>query len=187
MESFEVRDREGLLRAMEAGWGPEFLFFWGHTASTGGDVGRECLSQWYAAPFEVEGSRYPTAEHWMMAGKARMFGDEEMLAEILEAPGPREAKALGRRVRGFDEERWRAGRFPLVVEGNMAKFGQDEVLAGYLLSTGDAVLVEAAPRDRIWGIGLGASDPKAREPGAWRGLNLLGFALMEVRAGLRGQ
>ena len=184
MEEHEVRDRAALMRAMAAGWERELLFFWGHT-SGGGGVGRECLSQWYVAPFEVDGVLYLTAEHYMMGGKARLFEDTETLAEIVEASGPREAKALGRKVRGFDEERWQEHRVAIVVEGNVAKFGQHEALREFLLATDEAVLVEAAPQDRIWGIGLSAVDPRARDPVAWRGQNLLGFALMEVRTRLR--
>ncbi len=88
----------------------------------------------------------------------------------------------GRRtVANNDEERWAAERFELVVQGNVAKFGQDAALRQYLLGTGRRVLVEASPRDRIWGIGLGAADEASTDPGRWRGLNLLGFALMEAR------
>ena len=72
----------------------------------------------------------------------------------------------------------------IVVAGNLAKFEQNVALERYLLGTGDAVLVEASPRDRIWGIGMGASNPDAQNPERWRGGNLLGFALMEVRARL---
>ena len=53
----------------------EFLFFWGHQPSKDGTITKSCLSQWYAAPFVVDGLVYPTAEHWMMAEKARLFGD----------------------------------------------------------------------------------------------------------------
>ena len=98
---------------------------------------------------------------------------------------PRQAKDLGRRVRGFDEEKWVATRFELVVRGNLAKFDQHANLREFLLGTGERVLVEASPVDRIWGIGLAADDERAEKPGLWRGLNLLGFALMEVRRALR--
>ncbi len=84
-------------------------------------------------------------------------------------------------MRGFDEGTWTARRWDLVVEGNVAKFGQDPALAAYLLGTGSRVLVEASPRDRVWGIGLAAGDERAADPARWRGLNLLGFALMEAR------
>jgi ribA/ribD-fused uncharacterized protein len=116
-----------------------------------------------------------------------MFGDSATLAKILVARTPAEAKALGRLVQGFDDAAWAAARFELVVEGNIAKFGQDSALREYLLGTAGRVLVEASPRDRIWGIGLSASNDDAADPRRWRGLNLLGFALMEARERLRGQ
>ena len=121
----------------------------------------------------------------MMAAKARLFGDGEALAGILAAEDPGSIKALGRHVRSFDEAAWAAARFDIVTVGNMEKFGQDERLRRYLLATRDEVLVEASPVDRVWGIGLAEQDPRARRPAQWRGLNLLGFALMEVRARLR--
>jgi len=92
---------------------------------------------------------------------------------------------LGRRVSGFDEQRWAAERFGLVVRGNVAKFSQNAELAEFLLGTGDRVLIEAAPVDTVWGTGLAANDERAPSPDLWPGLNLLGFALMEVRGRLR--
>ncbi len=158
-----------------------FFFFWGHTPKVPGVVDKSCLSQWYLAPFEVEGVRYLTAEHWMMAEKARLCGDSETLARILAAATPAEAKKLGRKVSPFDPQRWEAARFEAVVRGNVAKFSAHEELRRFLLATGEAVLVEASPRDRVWGIGMGASNPDAQDPAKWRGLNLLGLALMEAR------
>ncbi len=120
-----------------------------------------------------------------MAGKARLFGDEDALERILVAPDPKSAKAIGREVRGFDDKTWKANCRQIVTEGNVYKFSQNEELRKVLLSTGNAVLVEAAPRDQIWGIGLGQDNPKARDPNQWRGQNLLGFVLMDVREKLR--
>jgi ribA/ribD-fused uncharacterized protein len=116
-----------------------------------------------------------------MAEKARLFGDEAARQLILQTPDPALAKQLGRRVQGFAEQPWSAAAFAVVVHGNLAKFTQNPALAAYLLSTGDSVLVEASPLDPIWGIGLAADHPDAREPQRWRGQNLLGFALMSVR------
>jgi ribA/ribD-fused uncharacterized protein len=129
----------------------------------------------------VDGVDYPSAEHYMMAAKARLSSDAVAAAQILAAPHPGAAKALGRQVRGFDEQRWAEHRFEVVVAGNIAKFGQHPQLRGFLASTGSRVLVEASPRDRVWGIGLAAGDERAASPARWPGLNLLGFALMEVR------
>lgn len=178
-------DRDELIARVAKGESFDFLLFWGHRQKAPGHADASCLSQWFPASFVVDGALYRTAEHFMMAGKARLFGDEQILQEILRVEGPDEAKRLGRRVRGFDEAAWARARSELVVQGNVAKFGQNEKLRSFLLSTGEKVLVEASPRDRVWGIGMGASNPSARVPAQWKGLNLLGFALMQARARLR--
>jgi ribA/ribD-fused uncharacterized protein len=170
-----------VLAAEAAGQPIDFLFFWGHQHRPDGATGPGCLSQWWPAPFTEDGVTYPTAEHWMMAGKARLFHDEQGLASVLSAASPKEAKAAGRAVRGYSEQAWAAARFDLVVAGNLAKFRQNSDLAAFLCATGRRVLVEASPRDRVWGIGIGASHPDATRPSRWPGTNLLGFALMNVR------
>ncbi len=184
MTPADARTVEELVRLHRAGRGARYLRFWGHTPRDPARVDSSCLSNWYPAAFELEGARYATTEHYMMAGKARLFDDPDMLGEILAADSPKAAKMLGRKVANFDDETWKEHRFDIVVAGNLAKFDQHEALKRYLLATGDAVLVEASPRDRIWGIGMGASNPDAENPERWRGRNLLGFALMEVRARL---
>ncbi|WP_404797632.1 NADAR family protein [Streptomyces pristinaespiralis] len=161
------------------------LHFWGHTPRKDGTIGASCLSQWWPSPFEVDGVRYATAEHWMMAAKARLFGDAEAERKALAAKSPAEAKKAGRLVRGFDDAVWERERFQIVRSGSVHKFGQDAALRDFLLATGDRVLVEASPMDRVWGIGLAADDERAQDPVRWRGLNLLGFALMEAREELR--
>ena len=179
-----IRDVQALCAGMARGLRPRFLFFWGHQVPRDGSVGTSCFSQWYAAPFAVDGERYSTAEHFMMAEKARLFGDDTMRRRILDARTPGEAKKLGREVRGFDEDAWRRQRFQVVVRANVEKFRQNAALGEFLVRTGERVLVEASPLDRIWGIGLAADHEDAPRPARWPGLNLLGFALMEVRAGL---
>lgn len=177
----EPLDRAALVRACAGGQRFKYLFFWGHTPDASGAIGPHVLSQWWPAEFEAEGSRYMSAEHFMMAEKARLFGDFEAREQILRARTPAAAKALGRRVRRFDEQRWSDARFETVVRGSIAKFGSDPALLDYLLETGNRVLVEASPRDRIWGIGMGSKSAAATDPSNWRGLNLLGFALMDAR------
>lgn len=174
-----------VIEKMAGGWEPEFLMFWGHKAKDPGGVGRHVFSQWWPAPFKVDGARYPTAEHFMMACKAALFGDVAMLERIRLAETPLAAKKLGRKVKGFRQEAWDENAFAFVVRGNVAKFGQNGALKSYLLATGDKVLVEASPLDRVWGIGMAAGDPRAGNPAEWRGRNLLGFALMAARAELR--
>ncbi|WP_129306280.1 NADAR family protein [Streptomyces sp. L2] len=176
---------EALVREVRAGARVKYLHFWGHRPLPDGRTGASCLSQWWPAPFEVAGVRYATAEHWMMAEKARLFGDAEAEKRVLAAGHPSQAKKAGRLVRGFDEAIWERERFRIVTEGSVHKFGADEALRAFLLGTGDRVLVEASPLDRVWGIGLAAADEAASDPARWRGPNLLGFALMEARERLR--
>lgn len=158
---------------------PELLLFYGHRVTKA--VTETCLSQWYPCQFEVDGVTYTSAEQYMMAEKAKLFGDEEIRSEILCTSDPRKCKALGRKVRNFDKAVWNKEKEHIVRKGNTKKFLQNSALRSFLLSTGDKVLVEASPTDRVWGIGLGKNNPDALDPQKWRGQNLLGFALMNVR------
>jgi ribA/ribD-fused uncharacterized protein len=180
------RSVDELRRIERAGSLPPFLFFWGHRPAARAAVDRSCLSQWWPARFTVDGVGYASAEHYMMEQKARLFGDDAAAARVLAAASPGAAKAIGRQIRGFDEDTWRRHRYPIVLRGNTAKFSQHRPLGDYLLGTGRRIIAEASPVDRVWGIGLVADDDRARRPSAWRGLNLLGFALMEVRGAVAG-
>ena len=172
---------ESLLAAMARGESFTFRPFYGHTPRDDGAVSDACFSQWWKSRFVVEGVTYATAEQFMMAEKARLFGDERALSKILAEEDPSKVKALGREVKDFDEARWAAARFDAVTAGSIAKFSSSPQLKAHLISTGDSVLVEAAPRDRIWGIGLGRENVLVSQPSKWRGKNLLGFALIRAR------
>jgi ribA/ribD-fused uncharacterized protein len=175
---------EQLLRAESTGQRLKFLPFWGHKPPADGTIGPHVFSQWFAHAFEHDGTRYGTAEHFMMAGKARLFGDDDALGRILTARTPAQAKVIGREVRQFTPAIWDAECLGIVTLGSIAKFSSSPELRAYLLGTGDRVLVEASPRDRIWGIGMGRDNPLVERPSQWRGRNLLGFALMNARAAL---
>lgn len=139
------------------------------------------FSQWYACKFEAEGQEFNCAEQYMMWGKAMLFEDEAVAKEIMEAKHPREHKALGRKVKGYDEQKWRENRERIVKDGNRAKFTQNAELLALLEGTVGTELVEASPYDKIWGIGLAESDPRANDPSKWKGQNLLGKVLTELR------
>lgn len=119
-----------------------------------------------------------------MHRKGLLFApDSDVTASILEEADPKAIKALGRLIPNFDEETWKAKRLQIVIDGNYLKFTQDPNLREQLLDTGSRELVEASPRDRIWGIGFGAKNA-GKTRGRW-GLNLLGKALMRVREQLK--
>lgn len=159
------------------------IFFWGHHGK-GNIIGKECLSQWYPSLFKDNHDRtYQNAEQFMMAHKAILFGDHEILSKIMSVSDPKEIKSLGRQIKNYSDEKWKQVRFDVVEKGNILKFSQNKALGDYLLSTGDAYLVEASPFDTVWGIGLNQADAVRTDPYKW-GLNLLGLALMNVRIAL---
>ncbi len=187
MELRKIRTSADLLAYLALGSEPKYVLFWGHRPSNDGSVTKACFSQWYEAGFDIDGVHYPTAEHYMMAEKARLFGDAAALQRVLTASTPGAVKAIGREIVGFDEALWLAYRWRIVVDANVGKFSQNKAIGEFLANTGDRVLVEASPVDKIWGIGLAADDPRAAKPDQWEGLNLLGFALMDVRERLRNK
>lgn len=166
---------------------PEPLFFYG-PANPFGE-----LSQHYATVFTVGGISYTSSEQYMMHAKAQLFAgaggeDPESLAhwseQILGTTDPKRCKALGRLIPNFDDKVWAREREEVVFQGNLAKFSQDHRLRALLLATGQREIVEAAPRDRVWGIGFGCQRALAVGRERW-GRNLLGLCLMRVRDRLR--
>jgi len=160
--------------------------FGGHKPTHDGSFSKAVFSQWWEKKFSVNGIIYPTAEHFMMAEKARLFNDNKTLEEIMKAKTAAQAKKLGRKVTNFNDKIWKENRSKIVLEGNYYKFSDPEYKS-FLLKTGNKIIVEASPMDTIWGIGLSQNSDKIYNPTTWRGLNLLGFALMEVRDKLRNE
>ena len=175
-------DRNWLTSEIDKGTSYKYVAFWGHKPSLDGSITKTCFSQWWEGnPFQEGELSYPTAEHYMMAGKAKLFDDQEVFSKIIQSNSPGEAKELGRQVRNFDPSIWEAKRCEIVIRGNYLKFSQHELLQDFLLKTNNRILVEASPIDKIWGIGMDAKDPQVENPWNWRGTNLLGFCLMETR------
>ncbi len=144
------------------------------------------FSQWYRCKFTEGGHVFNCAEQYMMHGKALLFDDPDVATKILAADHPRDHKALGRKVRNFDDKLWKRDRERIVMAGNRAKFSQNPELLNLLLATKGTTLVEASPYDKIWGIGLAASDPRAQDSTLWKGQNLLGNILTTLRDELAG-
>ena len=158
---------------------PTLVGFWRETDELG------CCSNWHPAGFEYRGQEFATSEHWMMWQKARVMGDHASARAILEAPTPRRAKELGGLVKPYDGPLWHDVREQLVYVGVREKFLQNQAIANLLLSTGSALLAEASPHDRVWGVGIGEDDEGFRDLSGWRGSNLLGRVCMRVRSDLR--
>ncbi|URA06990.1 GTP cyclohydrolase II [Xanthomonas phage Elanor] len=142
------------------------------------------FSQWYPSPMVIDGVSYGCAEQYMMAQKARVFGDEQALEAIMATSNPAEQKAIGRQVKGFDRRQWDSVSRDVVMRASLAKFTSDPKLRAQLLLTEGTTLVEASPTDVIWGVGLYENDPRVHDPSQWKGTNWLGQVLNDLRASL---
>lgn len=162
-----------------------YIFFWGHQPKEDGTLSTACLSNWWISPFQVSITTYDCVEQFMMSYKACLFEDEDINKRILESKNPAEIKKLGGAVHNFDEKTWAEYKYSIILNALYAKFMQNAELKKFLLTTENAILVEASPHDKIWGIGLEQADVNATNPLKWKGENLLGFALMEVREEIR--
>lgn len=145
------------------------------------------MSNWYHCEFEENGIRYISSEQYMMYKKAMLFGDQAIADQILKTRDNAKIKALGRKVASFDPTVWDAHKTEIMEAGLFAKFSQNPDIREKLLSTGDMVLAEASGRDRIWGIGLSMKSPFKEDMNAWKGTNMLGQSLMNVRQRLRDE
>lgn len=146
---------------------------------------RSVFSQWHPLGFRVSGTDYETAEQYMMHHKALLFGDAERAAAILLTGDPRKQKAHGRAVKNFDADVWRLNARRIVYEANCAKFLQNPAALEELLATDGKLIVEAAPNDRVWGIGLEEKDDRVADSQHWLGTNWLGYALTLLRDDIR--
>jgi ribA/ribD-fused uncharacterized protein len=154
----------------------KYVFFW-----------NGIYSQWYSSPVTIDGMEFNCMEQWMMWNKAKLFGDDEVADLIMEATHPSTQKGLGREVKRFNKEMWDAEAYDIVVKGNYAKFTQHKDLQEELLNTKDLTLVEASPYDTIWGIGMREDDHGVEDEENWKGLNLLGKAITEVKIKIQNE
>ncbi len=150
----------------------DYIFFWG-----------TYMSNFYTAKFVVDGVQYNCSEQYFMKKKQEMFDstNTELANLILNETDPKKIKKYGRQVKNFDKDKWDQHRYEIMKRGVYEKFNQNDAIKYMLKSTETKTLVEASPRDCIWGIGLGEVRARVTHPTKWRGKNLLGKVLMEVR------
>jgi ribA/ribD-fused uncharacterized protein len=142
-------------------------------------------SQWYETSFIINDITYNCCEKYMMAEKARYFGDTITEELIMNTNDPKEHKKLGRTVKNFDSDKWNDVADDVVYIANLAKFSQNQDLKNKLLATGGKMFVECSPYDCIWGNGMNISDTLKTSIENYKGTNRLGLAIMKVRNTLR--
>jgi ribA/ribD-fused uncharacterized protein len=129
-------------------------------------------------------------EQALMFYKSLLFTDTtsgrgDITDKIMMSTNPSEIKELGRQIKNYDDDVWSKIRYKIAVNINYMQFSQNREMKNILLSSNTNYIVEAAHYDRIWGIGFDKDNAMANIS-SW-GTNLLGNALMEVRAILRDQ
>lgn len=122
---------------------------------------------------EIDGRRWPTAEHYFQAQK---FAGTEHEEQIRAAKSPMIAARMGRSRQRPLRADWEQVKEDIMREAVYIKFSQHDDLRAILLGTGDAVIAEHTAKDSYWGDG-----------GDGSGLNRLGAILMEVRERLRAE
>ncbi|ESO07577.1 hypothetical protein HELRODRAFT_151965, partial [Helobdella robusta] len=150
----------------------KFTYFWRYESP---------FSQHYPVTFELDGMTFNCAEQYYMFKKADTFGDQRSIFNIMKSCSPIAQKSLGRKVAGFDRNKWDAISRQIVRKANFAKFSQNEELLQILLSTRGTTLVEASPKDALWGINLEADNYLVLKRNWWRGQNWLGEELTKLR------
>lgn len=150
----------------------QFVFFYGS---------KDHFSNFYKTNFVVNGITFSCGEQYIMYSKACLFNDNEMAEVILKEHLPSKMKAWGRKVKSYDDATWCAQREDITYTGLLEKYKQNQMLCNLLMETGEREIVEASPRDRIWGIGMGENNVNVEDKTMWKGRNILGSILMRVR------
>lgn len=143
------------------------------------------LSNWYPATFTLDGITFSSTEQYIMYRKCQIFGDMASASAVLATDDPTQQQDIGRNANDFNATLWDGLKQAIAFRGLMAKFSQNEELKKQLLDTGDVYLVECAHSDVIWACGIWVNEKERFDISKWRGQNILGFTLMEVRDALR--
>jgi ribA/ribD-fused uncharacterized protein len=158
-----------------------YICFWKPNETNG------YLGNWYNSPFTIDNIQFINSEQYFMWRKLKEFDpdNDQLEKELLKSTNSAEMKAIGQQVKNYKDKVWATIRYDVMKTGLLQKFIQNPHLLTKLLNTKDAILVEASPRDKIWGIGLNAEHAMSVGKENWPGENLLGKCLMEVREMLK--
>jgi len=177
-EDTETKPKKRKLRKPTELDGPPPVLFHGADESKGDYRNFSNMSE---HRIDIDGSTYPSVEHYFQAMKAKEFKDDEIYEKLLKAKSAKAAKALGKKVKGFEKEVWDAKKDGIMQVGIRTKFVQHPELRKQLQETGDRMIGEADARNTYWGIGTSMTSEKAKHPTKWRGQNRIGKILMDLR------
>jgi ribA/ribD-fused uncharacterized protein len=155
------------------------------------------LSTFYPVEFVVDGVKYFTIEQALAAEKARLFLDDSLRTRIMKTRAPRSMRTMAAALlmkppsqtggmRQIQPHEWDGSiRQDVLRKATLAKFRQHSELRDKLFATGGSILALADTREKRDGIGMALNDVQAANTSVWKGGNLYGKILMEVRSQLR--
>ena len=148
----------------------KYVAFWGG-----------CFSNFFPCHFWLDGKEWTSSEKYFMWKKAVTFADNEIAEQILNSDEPKIVKTLGRQVKGFNPNVWDKVKVDIMTSAVSAKFFQDADCNECIKLFPTQKFVEGSPTDTIWGVGVHYQDKNIFDETKWRGQNLLGHVLDEVR------
>jgi hypothetical protein len=156
----------------------EIIYFYGHDNPYG------LFSNFFPATFTENFITYNSSEQYFMKKKQELFDSENhtLANKIMSTSKQSIIKSCGRKVLNYNNDIWKNLRYQIMVDALRLKFGQNIQLLNELIKTHPAILAEASPSDTIWGIGSSIKEVNPNNKNNWRGQNLLGKALMQVRS-----
>ena len=163
-------------RRIEKANNKHYVFFWKPDENFGE------LSNWWICDINIDGNTFSSVEQYMMYMKAKTFGDDEIVNQILKTTNNKVVKELGRKVKNYDDKVWSDVRYAVIKKAILAKIEQHPEIKKIIMSTPkDTIFAEASPFDKIWGIGISIDDSRRLDEKNWNGTNLLGKIWTEIR------
>ena len=132
-------------------------------------------------PISIGGRSYNCNEQYIQSEKAKLFDNAESFKNIMSSTDPREMKRLGRQVKGYIDAKWKEHSHTTIMDCVRRKIYDYGKMQELLLATGNKTIGEGTP-DMHFGVGLHISDPRVLNADEWKGKNIMGTALMEVRS-----
>ena len=143
--------------------------------------GSDCfLSNRYHSPFLDGKTQYTCVEQYYLTHKSLFFDDVDTANAIMGLKEPSKMKALSHHIKNLDEHKWAEQATAVMENACYLKFWQNSELKKKLMDI-KGTIVEANRKDVFFSCGLALSDPNIVDVNKWKGQNMLGKILSNLR------
>ena len=143
------------------------------------------LSNFFQCEFTHEDHQYSSVEQYLSYRKAILFDERGLADQCLQTNDPKTQKHKVSKLKKYNFEAWNKHAAEILQPVLMSKFSQNEHLTASLLATGSTEIAEASAYDSLFGIGLSLNSPDAVVKAKWKGSNIQGAALTQVRDSIK--